>query len=59
MKCYRVWFMDGSAMLVDAESSHLAIREAERLAAKQDFKRSYSSRTARWCECLDEAEVPK
>ena len=59
MKCYRVWFWDGSAMLVDAESPHLAIKKAEYLAAKQDFRRSHKSRTAKWTECLDTKEAVK
>ena len=57
MKCYRVWFWDGSAVLVDAESPHLAIKEAELLAAKQDFRRCTKSRTAKWAECLSPEEV--
>lgn len=57
MKCYRVWFKDGSAMLVDAESSSLAIKEAERLASELDFKRSDKSRTTKSTECLDDKGV--
>ena len=32
MKCFRVWFRDGSAMLVDAESEEEAVEKAENLA---------------------------
>jgi len=35
MSCYRVWFIDGSALLVDAESIDNAKKEAYRLANEQ------------------------
>jgi len=54
MTCYRVWFMDGSAMLIDAENPDEAIEAAEHEARAQDFRRSYKSRTAKRLECLDE-----
>ncbi|GAI70403.1 hypothetical protein ES703_59618 [subsurface metagenome] len=57
MKCYRVWFMDGSAMLVDASNEDEAIDMAEHKAKASSFKRSYSSTTAKRVECLDTEEV--
>ena len=59
MKCYRVWFRDGSAMIVDAESPSLALKEAELLAAKQGFRRGSMSRIAKSTECLDIKEVKR
>ncbi len=34
-KCYRVWFEDGTALLVDAEDDHKARVEALRLSLEQ------------------------
>lgn len=56
LSCYRVWFMDGSALQVDAESKKEAIDKAVHLALGQDFRRSYRSRTVKRVECLDEPE---
>lgn len=37
MKCYRVWFEDGGAVLVDAESREEARKEGILLSMRQGF----------------------
>jgi len=59
MKCYRCWFMDGSALLVNAENQDEAIEQAEHIAKAQDFRRSSKARTVKRVECLDTEEVFK
>ena len=43
-KCYRVWYKDGSAVLVDATSDDDAIERAERLDTDSQVD---------FAECLD------
>ncbi len=48
IRCYRVWFVDDSCLLVDAESPSEARQEAKRLAADQGGETEVES-----VECLD------
>jgi hypothetical protein len=53
MKCYRVWFTDGTACLVDARNSN----EARQLAlerAKTEHFWGYDRLKIASCECLSE-----
>lgn len=52
MKCYRVWFKDGTARLIDAPSLDKAIDEAVQ-QAKQENRIGYSV-MVKAVECLDE-----
>ena len=48
LKCYRVWFKDGTALLVDAHDEN----EARRLAIIRAYEGSRVSKV----ECLDNSE---
>jgi hypothetical protein len=52
MRCYRVWFVDDSALLVDAESPKEA-RELARNLAKQQGGETEVERI----ECLDSEDA--
>ena len=57
IKCYRVWFRDGSALLVDALSAAEAKDLGAELARKQSKGVDWQSLALKvqWVECLDEA----
>ncbi len=52
MKCYRVWFQDGSALLVDAESEKeartKAIATAKFQGAFKQVRKSYTIKEVEW-----------
>ena len=49
IKCYRVWFADRSAILVDAESRPDAAMKAHKI----DYENTGEIRTIKKIECLD------
>lgn len=56
MKTYRVWFKDGSAMLVNADSETLARIDAEHLAWNAGRKEDIACKVellSRGCDCDD------
>jgi hypothetical protein len=52
MKCYRVWFTDETALLVDAASEADALETAQRLAIEQGSEAAVAR-----AECLDKGET--
>jgi hypothetical protein len=48
LKCYRVWFKDDSAVLVDATDE----TEATRVAMHNAVRGAFASRTVKSVECL-------
>jgi len=56
MKRYRVWFMDGSALEVEASNDDEAISRAEHIAKRQSFRHSTSAWTAKRVEYLGDSE---
>ncbi len=53
LKCYRVWFKDDSAILVDATDE----TEAKRVAMHNARRGAFSSRTVKKVECLTTDEA--